>query len=222
MERLISLVYCLLVNRMQFLREQTYQAHHQTVNLTRALLCEIVASRVLRRIAEDNEGKEGLLLLSNVLVSGFEPFQKAPPEVISEIKRDLPWGVQSHFWRPSYERMLTALEVAIVSESKAFLSASACQKVVDAVYKGRVIYTPTSFIDILPDHYKSRPISLYDPRKAPLINQYRLIVPRTRNLIEVGQFVILLVLYMLTMTHEYGAEVSPPNAFPSLATLGST
>lgn len=66
-------------------------------------------------------------------------------------------------------------------------------------YRGRIIYTPTSFIDILPDHYKNRGISLYDPRRAPLLNQYRLIVPRTRSIIETSQFVVLLVLYVLMM-----------------------
>jgi hypothetical protein len=67
------------------------------------------------------------------------------------------------------------------------------------VFEGRVVYTPTSFIDILPDHYKQKPISLYNPRKAPLFNQYRLIVPRTRNILEVCQFIILLTLFLLVM-----------------------
>jgi hypothetical protein len=198
----VSTVYCLLVNRIQFLREQSYQAHHQTVNITRAQVCELVASRVLRRFDEDHEGREGLLMLANVLVAGFEPFQNAPPEVIRENSQALHWTVRWHLARPEYQNMLTALEVAIVSESKSFLSTSACQKIVENVYRGRIIYTPTSFIDILPDHYKSRGISLYDPRKAPLLNQYRLIVPRTRNIIEGCQFVILLVLYILMMVNK--------------------
>lgn len=197
----IALVYCLLVNRVQFLREQSYQAHHQTVNVTRATLCELLASRVLRRYDEDHEGRQGLLMLANVLVAGFEPFQNAPPEVARE-KRPKHWSFIAGYRGSQHERLLTALEVAIVSESKNFLSASACQKVVDAVYRGRIIYTPTSFIDILPDHYKNRNISLYDPRRAPLLNQYRLIVPRTRNIIEVVQFIILIALYILTMINK--------------------
>lgn len=71
----VSIVFCLLVNRAQFLREQSYQAHHQTVNITRASLCEIVAGRILRRFDEDHEGRGGLLTLAHVLVAGFEPFQ---------------------------------------------------------------------------------------------------------------------------------------------------
>ena len=194
-----SLVYCLLVNRVQFLREQSFQAHHQTVNMTRALLCEIVASKILRRFDEDNSGYQGLLLLANVLVAGFEPFQNAPLEVIQENSHALHWAIR----RGGYERKLTALEVAIISHSKTFLATSACQKITDAIYRGRVVYTPSSFMDILPDPYKRKPISLYDPKKAPLLNQYRLIVPRTRNVLEIMQFVILLVLYMLVMQNRH-------------------
>lgn len=106
------------------------------------------------------------------------------------------WTIQT---RSGQKRKLPALEIAIISESKTFLSSNACQKVVNAIYEGRVVYTPSSFLDILPDHYKQKPIALYHPRKAPLLNQYRLIVPRTRNYLEVGQFIILLVLFLLVM-----------------------
>jgi hypothetical protein len=99
-------------------------------------------------------------------------------------------------------RKLTSLEVAIISESKSFLASTACKKVVDAIYLGRLVYTPSSFIDILPDRWKYKPISLYDPRRAPLLNQYRLIVPRTRNAIEIGQFIILLFLYVMVMSNQ--------------------
>lgn len=109
----------------------------------------------------------------------------------------LSWTIQT---RTGFKRKLPALEIAIISESKVLLSSSACQMVVNAIFEGRVIYTPTSFIDILPDHYKQKPISLYNPRKAPLFNQYRLIVPRTRNILEVCQFIILLVLFLLVMS----------------------
>ena len=197
----VSVVYCLLVNRVQFLREQSYQAHHQTVNITRANLCELVAGRVLRRYDEDHEGRHGLLKVANVLVAGFEPFQNAPKEIIRAHRTESSWTIRYNLARPEAERMLTALEVAIISEAKGFLSVSACQKIVENVYRGRIIYTPTSFIDILPDHYKYRGISLYDPKRAPYLNQYRLIVPRTRNIIEATQFIILLALYLLMMAN---------------------
>jgi voltage-gated potassium channel Kch len=164
-----------------------------------------VASHVLRRFDDDNPGHAGLLLLANILVAGFEPFQNAPDEVLQKKPNALQWPVQK---RGGYERKLTALEVAIISESKTFLCSFACQKVVDAVYRGQVVYTPLSFVDILPDHYKHNPISLYDPRKAPLLNQYRLIVPRLRGMIEVCQCAVLLVLYVLAMVRREGLKIT--------------
>jgi hypothetical protein len=128
----------LLVNRVQFQKEQATQAHQQSVRATRALLCELLANRILRRFLEDNPGAQGLLLLAQILVGGFDPFQNAPPEVMEQ-NDHLSWTVQS---RTGYRRGLPALEIAIISESKLFLSSSACQKVVNAIYEGRVIYTP--------------------------------------------------------------------------------
>ncbi|KAL8942642.1 MAG: hypothetical protein Q9216_001555 [Gyalolechia sp. 2 TL-2023] len=203
----ISIVYCILVNRVQFLREQTYHAHHQTVNITRATLCELLASRLLRKFDEDNPGHAGLLLLANVLVAGFEPFQNAPEDVIHEEHLTPTWAPPK---KGGYDRKSNALELAIISESKHFLSSSACQKLVEAVYDGRVVYTPVSFIDILPDKYKHRHISLYHPSKAPLLNQYRLIIPRIRNVLDICQFIVLLTLYLLVMKHHKHSHLTVP------------
>lgn len=201
-EKDVSIIYCLLVNKLQFLREQAFEAH-QTINTTRATLCELAALKVLRRFDEDNPKREGLLLLANILVAGFEPFQNAPREIKRVHSYASTWNYQK---RGSRIGKSTVLEIAIVSESKLFLSAPACQKVMGAIYCGRVVYTPSSFIDIIPDHYKYKPITLYHPKKAPRLNQYRLSVPRTRNALDICQFMILLILYILTMHHRHGAK----------------
>ncbi|KAM0502898.1 hypothetical protein D7B24_001147 [Verticillium nonalfalfae] len=196
----ISTVYALLANRVQFLREQA-RTLDQTINLARSTLCELAATQVLRRFHEANPGPQGLLLLSHVLVEGFDPFHGAPTAVQSE-GRKLQWPVQDQTADDDCGRRLTALELAIVSESKSFINSPACRRVVNAVYEGRIVYTPNSFIDILPDRYHGhQPIALYDPRKAPVLNHRRLIVPRNRNAIEFVHFVILVVLYVLTMTY---------------------
>ncbi|KAH6608116.1 hypothetical protein Trco_004429 [Trichoderma cornu-damae] len=196
----MSIVYCLLANRVQFLKEQT-AAQHQSVSRARAALCEIVATKILRKFHDDNSpekaGSAGLLRLASVLVRGFDPFSGAPEDV-AHAGRYAHWPVQE---RGGNEGKLTALELAILSESKTLTSSPACLRVVDAVYEGRVVYTPISFVDILPDHYKHHPVSLYDPRKAPLLNHYRLIVPKWRNLLESAQFAALLALYVLTMVN---------------------
>lgn len=194
-EKDVSIIYCLLVNKLQFLREQAFEAH-QTINTTRASLCELVALKLLRRFDEENPERDGLLLLANILVAGFEPFQNAPQEIKRVHSYATSWNVQQRGHRIGKS---TVLEIAIVSESKIFLSAPACQKVMEAIYLGRVVYTPSSFIDIIPDHYKYKPITLYHPKKAPRLNQYRLMVPRTRNALDICQFLTLLILYIFTM-----------------------
>lgn len=68
-------------------------------------------------------------------------------------------------------------------------------------------------MDIIPDHYKHKAISLYDPRKAPTLNQYRLCVPRIRSIIEVVQFTILLVLYCFCMMNRSGADFDISECF---------
>jgi hypothetical protein len=63
------------------------------------------------------------------------------------------WTVQN---RTGYKRKLPALEIAIISESKTFLSSSACQKVVTAIYEGRVIYVRYVVLQKLPFHQDGR------------------------------------------------------------------
>lgn len=110
----------MLVNRAQFLYEQSHLNNRQNVNYSRAALCELVATRILRRFSEDNEGPDGLVLLAHVLVAGFEPFQMAPAGIRE--------AASTESYR-SYNRMLPSLEIAILTESKYFLSATPCQKV---------------------------------------------------------------------------------------------
>jgi hypothetical protein len=162
---------------VEFLRERSNHAEGQSVNCTRALLYELVATTVLRRYDIETSGSEALLLLSKVLVTGFNPFQNAPATTAMENERLNRIG--------GLKVKSNALELAIISESKSILSSSPCQKVIDAIHKGRVIYTPFSPIDILPDHYKHTPVSLYNPRKAPVLNQYRLIFLQTRYILSV-------------------------------------
>lgn len=212
----ISIIYCLLVNRARFLEEQSYQAHYLSVSTARARLAELLALKLLRQYDDDSEGQNGLLLLANILIAGFDPFQNAP-DLAKTGNRSLRWPAQN---RGGYERHTTALEIAIISDSKLFLSSPACQKVVDAVYVGRIIYTPTSFIDIIPDHYKHRSICTYNPRRAPLLNQYRLNVPRTRNFLEVSQFVVLLGLFILVMQSRRPLHFSNPEIIFCVYTFG--
>lgn len=204
-------VYCLLVNRVQFLDEESYSSNRHNVNWTRATLCELIATRILRRFGEDHEGADGLLLLAHILVAGFDPYQNAPSDVRAQVDK---------YTFRGYRRTLPSLEVAILTESKHFLSSTTCQRVVSAIYEGRIIYTPSTQWDIIPDHYKLRPISLYDPRESPLLNQYRLIVPRTRTILELIQFIILLSLYIVVMVMRDKEELTFAEAVFAIYAFG--
>lgn len=180
-------MYTLLVNWAQFLQEHSSHAHHQSVNVTRALLCEIVASKVLEHYDSGDTDSGTLLQLAKILVTDFDPFQAMAEKISPGSAQEFPRGLApSERDGPSMKS--TALRLAIISESKSFLSSSACQKAIDAIHKGRVIYTPFPPIDILPDHYKPQPISIYNPASARLLNQYRLIAPHTRYILEACQF----------------------------------
>ena len=214
----ISIVYALMVNRYHFLRDQSYQAHYLSVNTARGLLCELLAIKILRQYDEDSSGQKGLLLLANILIAGFEPFQGCPPDVAYKKRKPAAWLFRVD--RGGFEGHTTALEIAIISDSKLFLSSAATQKVVDAIYIGRIQYTPTTFIDIIPDTYKRRDISLYNPRKAPILNQYRLNVPRTRNALEVCQFIILLALFFLVQSTRDPARMTTEEIIFCVYTFG--
>jgi acyl-CoA dehydrogenase len=109
-----------MVNRAQFLDEQSHMSNRQNVHYTRALLCELIATRVLRRFGENHEGDECLLVLSHILVAGFSPYQNAPDEILEEAKASR---------SVMYHKTLPTLEVAILTESKFFLSSTPCVKV---------------------------------------------------------------------------------------------
>ncbi|KAH8810937.1 hypothetical protein F5884DRAFT_819396 [Xylogone sp. PMI_703] len=201
----LSIVYCLFVNRVHFIHEQSSSVYHQAISAARASVCELLATEILQLYNADLSAPESFLLLAKILVADFDLLQNAPDEATEEIRRSLPWIVGG---MKGSGMKSTALELAIISESRSFLSSLVCQKMIDAIHKGQIVYTPFSPIDIIPDDYKYRQISIYNPRQASLFNQYRLIVPRTRYILEVYQFSLLLLLYILVMINRRKTALS--------------
>ena len=80
---------------MEFLQEQSTYARDKGVNITRATLREMVATKVLQRADDANPGAEGLLLLAKILVEHYDPFQKAPAEVVQENIDTFSWDFNS-------------------------------------------------------------------------------------------------------------------------------
>ncbi|KAA1113552.1 hypothetical protein PGT21_033442 [Puccinia graminis f. sp. tritici] len=220
-----AIIFALLVNRVQFITDSTHALTLHSVNATRASLCEILATNILRRVHESDlhsfqpsssrskstnttttrhtvnqkltpEEEEACLLKSaNVLATAFSPFEGAPTQVISFLEAD--WG--SSDAKNVLSRQSNALEMAIVSEAKQFIRSPACQRVIDAIWSGKIVYTSTAIVDILSDRYKHRPVSLYNPRNAPLLNHYRLTVPRNRAALEYFHYAVLICSYVATL-----------------------
>ncbi|KAH8919062.1 hypothetical protein BT69DRAFT_1337623 [Atractiella rhizophila] len=197
-----AIVYALLVNRVHFLSNQRTTSQY-SVNHTRADLCEILATRILRSAfpplhvassmknirSTPPDDDETTYRLAKVLCANFSPFQGAPEPVLKKFAE--------------MDRAVTptgnALEMAIISEAKQFIRSAACQKTVEDMWNGRIMYTPSAFYDFLPDHYKRREIMLYRPGKSPVLDQYRLLVPKYRARLEFAHFLVLFASYFLCL-----------------------
>ena len=151
-----------------------------------------------------------MLHLAHILNASFSPFQGAPQSVLDYHEAvdaiDALHGIPqtnvleaSMNFRAHSIRALHLFQLAIISTAKRLLSAMPCQRVLEAIWIGDIIYSPTSFIDLLPDLYKKKPITLYDPASAPLLNHHRLIVPRIRAGLEYCQFMVLFASYLMVV-----------------------
>ncbi|WWC63799.1 uncharacterized protein I303_106404 [Kwoniella dejecticola CBS 10117] len=177
-------VFCLLLNKVQFTRDSN-QLSISTLSTARANLCEILAIRVLRGWSERS------LPLATVLLTPWALFQGASQEVLERAKEE------------GDDDLITqggnALEMAIISGSKRFIRSPSCQKVIEGIWTGKIIYSALNAHALIADNYKKKPIQMYNPHKAPLLDHYRLKVPRVRSMLEYLNFLILFTLYVVAI-----------------------
>ena len=193
-----SIIFCLLLNKVQFVHDSA-QLSINTLSISRATLCEILAIRVLRGWSERT------LPLATVLLTPWGLYQGASKEVMDKAKEEGDDDVLTQGG--------SALEMAIISYSKRFIRSPSCQKVIEGIWSGRIIYSAANAHALIADNYKKRPIQLYNPHKAPLLDHYRLKVPKVRSFLEYANFVVLFVLYVvavegLEVDHMNGKEVA--------------
>lgn len=142
-----STVFCFLLNRVYFMRDQGLSA--AAVNRTRAMFCEILATRTFRQW-------NNLLELSTILITSWPVYEGCSDEVISKGRE-----IQNAF--DPREKFGNAIEMAIISNAKNFVKSRSCQKVIDAIWSGKVVYTAESTHALIHDNYKKNPIHYYDP-----------------------------------------------------------
>ncbi|KAJ3533040.1 hypothetical protein NM688_g7340 [Phlebia brevispora] len=138
--------------------------------------------------------------LAAALTASWNPLTGAPGDVVDEIK----YAVGGDEADPQ-----SALEMAIATESKHFISSLLVQSVVNHIYNGRVVFSVPSHNSVLADNYKPRTINFYDVRRAPFLDHYRLRVPRYCAILEFFNFVVLLFLFLLALSSKDLEAMTP-------------
>ncbi|KDQ08719.1 hypothetical protein BOTBODRAFT_37715 [Botryobasidium botryosum FD-172 SS1] len=183
----IAVVHGFLLTRQHFLNCAHGEVAFRSLRLSRAIFCELLAMKMARYFASKSQ-----LDLLTCLTTSWNPLQGAPPSVVQEIKR----ASGEH----DPELSMSALEVAVATESKKFLSYLLIQNVVQDIYTGHVVFSCAADRGLLADNYKQRAVDYYDARKSPFLDHYRLRVPKYRNILEVLDFTILLALFCISLS----------------------
>lgn len=179
-----AILYALLFTRIHFLRESERDLAYRTVNETRAALCELLATKLLRTFATD--GME----LVTALAAPFWPWQGADETTLAAAKARGMGGEDAE------SQATSTLEYAIQSSAKKFVATPLVQKVVDGIWNGNVVLgNAGSKHALVDDSWKKRPVTLYDPSSSPLLDHRRLRVPRIRAFLEAMNFICILILY---------------------------
>jgi len=86
--------------------------------------------------------------------------------------------------------------------SKNFCASPLVQNIVSDIWMGRVVFSYPGAHALVKDDWKSREIAIYDPANAPLLDHYRLRVPRYRAILEFLDFALLLILFVLCVANK--------------------
>ncbi|KAJ7637601.1 receptor-activated Ca2+-permeable cation channel [Mycena polygramma] len=191
----MAVVYACLVNRAYFLEESEDNLAYAGVMLSRATLCEILAMKLLSHFASNH------ITLVAVLTTSWSPLAGASPEVIEEVKQVLGGGA-------NVNDAQSALEMAISTQAKHFISSPVSQTVINDIYNGRIVFSTATTRSMLADNYKPRAISIYDCRDAPILDHYRLRVPRYGAILEFLNFACLLVTFVLCLSNQDPAKLT--------------
>lgn len=115
----LSVVFCLLLNRAYFIRDRNLMT--SSLSRSRASLCELLAIRALKEHAHN------MLELALALTTSWPVYSGADDVLLERIREERDDGVE--------ERVGNAIEIAIISQAKRFIKSSACQKVIDGIWR---------------------------------------------------------------------------------------
>ncbi|KAF1846566.1 uncharacterized protein K460DRAFT_356222 [Cucurbitaria berberidis CBS 394.84] len=220
-------LYCLLANCLQFKKEGEENPGNMGVSKTRALICELLAMRLLKEYSTRE--------LIDALSYDLDPLQglEMPGPAVRT-----PGGANWARQAPRSARIST-LEIAIRAQAKKFLAHPLVVRQLEAIWAGTIVFhsvadslhrkpdSPrgrgySSFDNISPGTGPSRRLSptkqapplpppavlmrrtvtLYDPHDASLFKLSRLRVPRYRNLFSTLSFGIMLGLFLAVLSEK--------------------
>ncbi|WVW82960.1 hypothetical protein I302_104976 [Kwoniella bestiolae CBS 10118] len=135
-------LYALMANRIQYVSLSAGDLSYEPLQTSRAAFCELLAIKILRTYPHPEDAAS----LVSELVRGYCAFDGAPEEVWNSMGDD----------KEDIEEMAgSALELAIVSTAKHFLSLPLIQHLINLIYTGQLIYSPISARSIITDSYIS-------------------------------------------------------------------
>ncbi|KAG9050438.1 hypothetical protein FS837_005511 [Tulasnella sp. UAMH 9824] len=206
--RNMSVVFCFLLNRVHFLRDTNLSS--MPLSQSRAALCELMAIKLLRDWAEST------MELATVMTTSWCIFSGAGPEVLDKATDE------SYGDMDTNERIGNAIEMAIIGQAKRFIKSGAFQKVIDCIWSGKVVYQAENEHSFLSDTYKRKSLHFYDPRKAPLLDHYRLKVPAVRAVLEYVEFLVLFILFVIALEGNQVHRINWSEGIFMLYALGFT
>jgi hypothetical protein len=222
-----GLLYCLLANCLQFRKEAEENPGNMGVSKTRALICELLAMRLLK----DFSTRE----MIDALSYDFDPLQGVEmPATGAQTPGGRNWTRQA----PRAARIST-LEIAIRAQAKKFLAHPLVVRQLEAIWAGTIVFhSAADSLHRQPDYSRSRShdspqnvspgrgpsrrlpppkqdihyahtaalmrrtVTLYDPHEASLFKLSRLRVPRYRNLFSTISFGIMLGLFLAVLSEK--------------------
>lgn len=203
--------YALLSNCLQFTKEAAAYPGNSGTSKTRAMLCELLAIRLLR----DYSTRE----LIDALSYDFDPLQgQVEPAAVTV--NGGPTTVAAR--RPQRVARVSCYEVALRAQAKRFLAHPTVVQQLEAIWAGMIVFhsaadslhrkqsalrqqqpsygTTDTNKDIPFDPSMLRRAAIiYDPHDASLFKLSRLRVPRYRNILSTLSFAVLLGLFVAVL-----------------------
>ena len=215
--------YALMTNCLQFQKEATLYPGNSGTSRTRAMLCELLAIRLLREYSTRE--------LIDALSYDFDPLHGQVD--ITPAPMDGPrQNRESHVKPRPRTARISCFEVALRAQAKRFLAHPLVVQQLEAIWAGTIVFhsaadnmhrkfpftkfqhsygtlnQPGKELQIQDPGSLRRGVTIYNPKDASLFKLSRLRVPRYRNLLSTISFAVLLGLFLAVLIQR-SLEITP-------------